>query len=145
MPNINKVNAPEIIAKNAIVYDITNKEFVYAKNADEPVPMASLVKIITAAVFLDLDGQRQKQGDQTKTIQIIKSGAGFNKGDRDLIAGEFWKKENLIRYMLITSSNFAAQSLANSIIDDEFAFSLLMNKRVKDLGFKSFNFKNVTG
>ena len=143
--DINKINAPEIVAKNAVVYDVTDKEFVYAKNADEPVPMASLVKVITAAVFLKLDSARQMQGDQNNTVQIIKKGVGYNQGDRDLINGEFWKKENLIRYMLITSSNFAAQSLSNNIIDDEFAFALLMNKIIKDLGFKSFNFKNVSG
>ena len=145
LPNINKISAPEIVAKNAVVYDITNKEFIYAKNADDPVPMASLVKVITAALFLKLDNARQKQGNQTETVQIVKKSVGYNQGDRDLINGEFWKKENLIRYMLITSSNFAAQSLANSIIDDEFAFALLMNKTVKDLGFKSFNFKNTSG
>ncbi len=145
LPDINKIYAPEIVAKNAVVYDITNKQFIYSKNADEPVPMASLVKVITAAVFLKLDSARQKQGDQTETVQIIKKGPGYNQGDRDLINGEFWKKENLIRYMLITSSNFAAQSLANSIIDDEFAFALLMNKTARDLGFKSFSFKNVSG
>ena len=47
--------------------------------------------------------------------------------------------------MLITSSNIAAESLASSIVDDEFSFSLLMNKTVKDLGYKSFSFKNSSG
>ena len=50
--DINTINAPEIIARNAVVYDVKNKKFIYAKNAEEAVPMASLVKIITSAVFL---------------------------------------------------------------------------------------------
>jgi D-alanyl-D-alanine carboxypeptidase (penicillin-binding protein 5/6) len=145
LPDLNIINAQEIIAKNAAVYDVTNRKFIYAKNADEPVPMASLVKIITAAVFLQLESERSKQGNGLEKIQIIKKGNGYNQGDRELINGEFWKKENLIRYMLITSSNIAAQSLTNSLIDDEFAFALLMNKMVRDLKYKSFSFKNGSG
>ena len=45
----------------------------------------------------------------------------------------------------MTSSNIAIQSITNSIVDDEFAFALLMNKKVRDLGYKSFDFKNVSG
>jgi D-alanyl-D-alanine carboxypeptidase (penicillin-binding protein 5/6) len=145
IPDLNIINAQEIVAKNAAVYDVVNKKFIYAKNADEPVPMASLAKIITASVFLQLDSERSKQGNNVDKIQIIKKGNGYNQGDRELINGEFWKKENLIRYMLITSSNIAAQSLTNSLIDDEFAFALLMNKMVKDLKYKSFSFKNSSG
>lgn len=143
--DLNIIRAQEIVAKNAVVYDVTNKKFIYAKNADEPAPMASLVKIITAAVFLQLDNERSKQGNVLEKIQIIKKGNGYNQGDRELINGEFWKKENLIRYMLMTSSNIAAQSLTNSLVDDEFAFALLMNKMVRDLKYKSFSFKNSSG
>lgn len=145
LPDINVINAPEIIAKNAVVYDITDNQFIYAKNANESVPMASLVKIITATVFLKLNDSRLKQGNLITKIPIIKNNTGYNAGDRDLINGEVWKVENLIRYMLITSSNIAAQSLTNTIVDDEFAFATLMNREVKGLGFNSFNFKNVSG
>jgi len=141
----NRINAPEIVAKNAVVYDIENKKFIYAKNANESVPMASLAKIITAKVFLQLSEMRANQGNPIKAITISKKGDGFNAGDRGLVDGEVWRTENLIRYMLITSSNIAAKSLASSIVDDEFVFSLLMNGSVKDLGFTSFNFKNSSG
>jgi D-alanyl-D-alanine carboxypeptidase (penicillin-binding protein 5/6) len=145
LSDINKINAPEIVAKNAVVYDIENKEFIYAKNANESVPMASLAKIITAKVFLQLSEMRAKQGNPIKAITISKNGDGFNAGDRGLVDGEVWRTENLIRYMLITSSNIAAKSLASSLVDDEFVFSLLMNGYVKDLGFRSFSFKNSSG
>jgi D-alanyl-D-alanine carboxypeptidase (penicillin-binding protein 5/6) len=143
--DINVINSPEIVAKNAVVYDVQNKRFVYAKNAEQIVPMASLVKIITATVFLQLNSGRYKSGNQIQTVQIVKKDKGYNAGDRDLVDGEVWKVENIIRYMLITSSNYAAQSLVGSLIDDDFAFSLLMNKTVKDLGYKSFSFQNSSG
>ena len=143
--DINLINAPEIVAKNAVVYDIANKKFIYAKNGDQPVPMASLVKVMTATVFMQLNNNRQKASNPIETIQIIKKGPTYNQGDRELVDGELWKPENLIRYMLITSSNIAAQSLSNSIVDDEFAFALLMNKEVRDLGYKSFSFINSSG
>ena len=142
---INKINAPDIMAKNATVYDVTNKDFVYSKGGDKSVPMASLVKIITTATFFELNYQKEKTGNKIDIIKIIKKNKGYNQGDRDLVNNEYWKVDNLIRYILMTSSNVGAESLANSITDDEFAFALLMNKKVKDLGFKSFSFKNVSG
>jgi D-alanyl-D-alanine carboxypeptidase (penicillin-binding protein 5/6) len=145
LTDLNKINAPEIVAKNAVVYDVINKEFIYAKSANESVPIASLAKIITASVFLQLNEMRAEHGNPVKTIEVIKDGNGYNAGDRELIDGETWRTENLIRFMLITSSNFAAKSLASSVVDDEFVFSLLMNKFTKDLGFTSFSFKNSSG
>ncbi len=145
MGEINEIYSPEIVAKNAVVYDVQNKRFIYAKNAEQIVPMASLAKIITATVFLQLNSARFKIGNQIQTVQIIKNGPGYNAGDRDLVKGEVWRVENIIRYMLITSSNFAAQSLVGSLIDDDFAFSLLMNKAVRDLGYRSFSFQNSSG
>ena len=109
------------------------------------MPLASLAKIVTATVFLQLNSFRQKAGNPIEKIQISKRNTGYDKGDRDLIDGEVWKTENLIRYMLITSSNFAAESLIKSMIDDEFSFATLMNKTVKDWGFKSFSFANGSG
>jgi D-alanyl-D-alanine carboxypeptidase len=122
LANVNEINAPEIVAKNAVVYDIKNKKFIYAKNANESVPMASLAKIITAKVFLQLSEMRANQGNPIKTITISKKSDGFNAGDRGLVDGEVWRVENLIRYMLITSSNIASKSLAGSVVDDEFVF-----------------------
>lgn len=143
--DLNKINAPEIIAENAVVYDVSNENFIYAKAAEETVPMASLAKIITATVFLQINAIRKTMGNEVNNVIIVKNNKGYNQGDRDLINGEKWRVQNIIRYMLITSSNIAAQSLVKSIIDDEFAFSLLMNKTVKDFGFKSFDFKNSSG
>src|SRR5690348_9122983 len=37
-----------ITAKAAIVYDVAKKEIIYQKNADEPLPLASLTKVMTA-------------------------------------------------------------------------------------------------
>lgn len=145
LADVNKINVPEIFAKNAVIYDVSNKDFIYAKSAEESVAMASLTKIITARLFLELNDERRKQNNLIGNVTITKTGPGENQGDRELINGEVWDTEDLIQYMLITSSNVAAESLSKSMTNDDFAFSLLMDTGVKQAGFKSFSFKNSSG
>lgn len=143
--DINLINAPEIIAKNAVVFDSYDKKFLYAKNAEEITSLASLAKIITADVFINLNELRRERGHEIKEISIIKRNAGYNQGDKNLINGEKWRPENLIRYTLITSSNLATESIVKSVVDDEIVFTLLMKKHTKDMGFKNFTFNNSSG
>ena len=143
--DVNKIYAPDIIAKNAVVYDVSNREFIYSKKGEESVPLASLVKVITAYTFFNINAMRTELDNPIESITIVKKDYGYNKGDYELVNGDKWNSNDLIRYMLITSSNVAAQSIAYSITDDEFVFSLLMNKYVRDLNFRSFKFKNSTG
>jgi D-alanyl-D-alanine carboxypeptidase len=44
---------PEIEAKSALLYDLTTKKVLYAKNPKEKLPMASLTKIMTAVIALE--------------------------------------------------------------------------------------------
>lgn len=147
LKDINLINAPDIVAKNAVVFDSVEQKFLYAKNAEDIVPLASLAKIVTADVFLNLNEFRSRLNNQSEIneITIIKRGVGYNQGDRELVDGEKWRPENLIRYALITSSNFAIESVVKSMVDDEFVFTLLMKKSTKDRGFKKFTFNNSSG
>src|SRR3989344_5732923 len=51
---------PFISAKSALVYDLTSKKVLFAKNSEEKLPMASLTKIMTAIVAIESKRQEMK-------------------------------------------------------------------------------------
>lgn len=131
---------PEITAKSAYVYDPIADKVLYAKDADQIRPIASLNKLMTAAVADTLLSQYKAL---QKPIKINDFWDG-NKADGSLHAGTNWDADDLITYMLVGSSNKAAESIASNMIPRE-SFIVFMNSVAKKIGLKHTTFHNPTG
>src|SRR3989344_68909 len=83
-------------AATALVYDVNAKGGPYAKNIDQPVPLASIAKIMTALVA--------KEALPTATLISIGKEAIHEEGDTGLILNERWRLRDLIDFTLVTSS-----------------------------------------
>ncbi|HWO07230.1 MAG TPA: serine hydrolase [Candidatus Paceibacterota bacterium] len=95
----------EIAARAAYVYDAADGKELYAKNASQQLPLASITKVmlvLAVSEVLPLDG----------TVSI--SQAATIKGGGGLTWGEVWRVRDLIDYTLITSSNTGAEALAEA-------------------------------
>lgn len=125
------LDVADIKAKAVSVYDITDGEFIYGKNENQVLPIASLVKIITSLVAL--------KDKNIKEIEITKEDLN-QYGDDGFYIGEKWQKESLIIYSLIGSSNDAAHALGKDI-----EFIKKMNDYVKEIGLVNTSFLNSTG
>jgi D-alanyl-D-alanine carboxypeptidase len=135
------INWPDIVAQSAYIYDPVGNRYIYEKNADQIHPMASLVKVMTAAVADDFMNMNPKIAE--KTIRI-DSRLEYNQADRLLPNGSVWLPENLIRYMMIGSSNKAADTLSRNIIP-QISFISYMNFKAKQFGLENTTFFNATG
>lgn len=122
-----------ILAKNIIIQNITTDDILYRQNIDRPIPLASLVKIMTALVAREAIPQ--------DTMISISENALHQYGDHGLRAGELWNRDELVHFMLITSSNDAAQAIAESI-ENPIA---TMNSYAQKIGMRQTTFLNVTG
>ncbi len=91
-------------ARAALVYDLNGGRVLFGRSPDEIMPLASLTKLMTALVA------REVLAD-TPTVTISAESI-LREGDSGLTAGEVWATEDLISFMLITSSNDAADALA---------------------------------
>ncbi|HEY1037524.1 MAG TPA: serine hydrolase [Candidatus Paceibacterota bacterium] len=132
---------PAIKASAAIVFDPISNQILYQKNANEEHSMASLVKIMTAATADEFLKMNPKLATQTvKVTSRIEA----NAADRSLIDGSSWYPKDLVNYMLIGSSNKAAESIASNIVPKA-AFVSYMNFMTKELGLTSTRFFNETG
>src|SRR3990167_1210220 len=99
--------AEDLAAKAAVLYDPTTGQILFAKNATEPLALASLTKLMTAQTILAQTSERQ--------IVTITSQNLRPEGDWGLRPGEMWSVEQLLRFGLVASANDAMAAAADAI------------------------------
>ncbi len=133
-----------IDAKAYAVMDTDSGEILISKNPDETKIPASLTKIVTALVVLDLKPKLSKVvsmtlGDQ-KIGQCGNSGVCIKSK-----AGVKFTLDGLFHASLILSANNAANALARSTGLSSSKFAEKMNEKAAALGATSSHFNEPTG
>ncbi len=125
-----------LTAKAAVVYDAKTRHILFAKDADKPLPLASLTKIMTAVTALSLI-------PETTLIPIGRE-ALKQEGDSGFSLNEEWILRDLLRFMLLKSSNDAAYAVAEGSGGHQ-SFIAAMNAHAEKLGLIHTHFENETG
>ncbi len=102
-----KIPPPELEANAALAVDFLNGATLYAKNETKPLPLASLTKIISALVILDL----AKEDEEV----LISPHAIATEGQSTLIAGEHLTVRDLLVMVMRESSNDAMEALVEHV------------------------------
>lgn len=128
---------------NASAYaaiDYNTGQVIMQKNLDKPLSIASLTKIMTAVVSLDL----AKPGEK---ITISNKAASEEPTTIGVVSGQKMTVEELIDASLMTSANDAAQALRDGINQkyDANLFVDAMNEKAKFLGLADTKFTNPQG
>ena len=130
-------------AKSAILMDAETGAVLYAKNAHEALPPASVTKIMTLLLVAEAIADGRITLDQKVTVSANASGMG---GSQIFIKeGEIFTVEELLKSAVIASANDAAVALAELISGSESAFVSRMNERARELSMKNTVFENATG
>ena len=95
-----------LLAESALVYDVLNKKAIFGLRENKELPLASVTKIITAIVALE-DMPRD-------TVVRISREALYEEGDSGLYADEKWNLDDLVKFMLVASSNDAAKAITET-------------------------------
>lgn len=128
-----------ISARSGVLYEPERGEFLFSKNADTPLPMASTTKIMTALVALSaFDNLDEKITVDERAVGIEGSSAYFR-------GGEIFTLYDLLHIMMLRSANDAAAQIAYSVSGDIPTFAELMNKTAGELGLKNTSFTNPSG
>lgn len=132
---------PQITARAAYVLDVTSGDVLYEKAALNPMPLASLTKVMTVLVA-------SRVLDPESDI-VISQDALASEGDAGLVLGEVWRAQDLIDFTLITSANDGARALARASMEhtgeSSDAFVERMNTLASTLGLSQTYFLNETG
>lgn len=130
-------------ARNAILMDATTGAVLMQKDADIPIPPASMSKLMTVAmVFNALASGRLSLDDEfpvsEKAWKMGGSKMFVRVGDRITI-------RNLLRGIIIQSGNDASIVIAEGLAGSEEEFAKRMTERARELGMKNATFRNATG
>ncbi len=138
-----------IQAKALYVYSPSTGEVIYQKNSSTILPLASLTKIMTALVAEQIRNEPVspevanafKMGNP-ETVPISEKALKLD-GDQGLKNGEVWSIDELIKLMLLSSSNDAAAAIRQHLND--YLFVNEMNDLAKRLNLNTLSFTNETG
>ncbi len=123
--------------------DLSSGAVLLEKNADTPLPPASMSKLMTLEIVFDaLKTGRLALGD---TFRTSARAAAMGGSKMFIRSGEVVSIEDLLRGVIVQSGNDAAVALAEAISGTEESFAQLMNQRGKQIGLTNSNFLNATG
>ena len=117
---------PAIYAKSAVVYDTRSGRFLFEKDATLKLPIASLTKIMSAVVILE-------NFELDDIVTVTEESIRVDGEKQDLYLGEKISVRNLLKLMLIESSNDAAYALAGSAKSLGLDFVKSMNIKAAEL------------
>lgn len=134
---------PELAARAYLLLDLTSEQELAARDADAPVPPASLTKLMTA--YLVFDALRIGKLELEQRLPVSEL-AQRQPGSRMFVAaGKRVPVEDLIKGLLVQSGNDAAIALAEGVAGSVERFVQLMNEQAQALGMKATRFANPTG
>lgn len=132
------VPAPSIKAKAGVVYDVKSGRYLFSKNIQEKLPIASLTKILSGIVVAEKLNFKD-------IVTISKEAVRIDGERQDLYLGEKLIVEDLLKIMLIKSSNDAAYALWIHASRNNIDFLKEMNEIAQEAGMLNSHFKDPAG
>jgi len=129
---------PRLYAQAAAVVDCQTRSLLYGRRETEPRPIASLVKLLTALVYLE------SGGDLESEIEITPEDA-HGAGKSVLWKGHSFKAQDVLFTALLSSDNRAARALSRSTPFTQEQFIERMNDRAREIGCRTMNIVEPTG
>ena len=129
--------------KSAILVEANTGTVLYEKNADEPLPPASVTKVMTLLLVMEaIDSGKIGYVD---TVRASANACSMGGSQIYLEENEEMTVEDLLKSVIIASANDAAVALAEHICGSEEAFVDKMNEKAQMLGMKNTHFENTNG
>lgn len=131
---------PDVVSKTKVtlVSDLDNGNDLISYNSNKRWPLASISKLMTAVMAIEEIGK-------DKEVIVSEDALNVEGSYGKLEAGKLYKTEDLMKIMIITSSNHAAVALADFYVFGQKEFVRLMNKKAADLGMIQTVFFDPTG
>jgi len=135
----------ETEASAAYVIDHNTGQVLYARNADLPLPPASMSKLMTLLMAFEAIAEGRLQLDTRLPVSAHAMSFGgstmfLNTQDRPTV-------EELIRGVIVVSGNDAAVALGEALSPDgtEEGFARIATQRARELGMMQTTIRNASG
>ena len=133
----------ETAARSALVLDQNRGTVLLEKDADTPLPPASMSKLMTLfMVFEALEAGRLSLDER---LQVSQNAQRMGGSTMFLDTTDKVRVEDLILGVIVQSGNDACIVLAERLAGTEAAFAQQMTTRARELGMLDSTFANATG
>lgn len=132
-------------AEAAWVYDQTTDTILLSTNADDPMPPASMSKLMTLYMAFEAIADGRLLIDQE--LPVSQHAMDYGGSSMFLRAGERVRVEDLLRGVVVLSGNDASTVLAEGLSPDgtEDGFARMMTQRAQQMGMLNSTFTNANG
>jgi serine-type D-Ala-D-Ala carboxypeptidase (penicillin-binding protein 5/6) len=133
----------ETAAKAAILIDVQSGATLFAKNADERLPPASMSKLMTGLMVFE----RLKNGSLKLDDELPVSEKAWRTGGSKMFVkvGDRVTIDDLLQGIIVQSGNDACVVVAEGLAGSEEAFARQMSERAQELGLTNSHFANSSG
>ena len=138
----------ETKAAHAILLDARTGKVLFEKDADTPIPPASMSKLMTMIMVFE----RLKSGKLTLDQELLISEDAWRRGGASSGGSTMYaelnsrvKLSDLIQGAVVQSANDACIAIAEAIAGNEARFSEMLTERARELGATNATFRNATG
>jgi len=129
---------PDLRAEAAIIYNPATGQVLWEENSQNQRSIASITKIMTAAVFLEDDPDPAR-------VVVIQRADVRRASTTYLRAGYKVSADDLLHLLLIASDNAAARALARISPHGSEGFIVRMNDKAAELGLADTHYADPSG
>jgi serine-type D-Ala-D-Ala carboxypeptidase (penicillin-binding protein 5/6) len=133
----------ETRAREALVVDDGTGMVLFEKDADKPIPPASMSKLMT--LYLLFEALRDGRVTPETTFTVSPKAQAMGGSRMFVEAGTTVPVEALIHGIVVQSGNDACVVVAEGLAGSEATFAEQMTKRARELGMTGSNFRNSSG
>ncbi|HYQ60554.1 MAG TPA: D-alanyl-D-alanine carboxypeptidase family protein [Desulfatiglandales bacterium] len=132
-----------VAVRAAVLMDAQSGELLYAQDANEHIPPASLTKVLT--LFLTFDAIQHGRADLDDIVPVSKKACRTRGSKMFLKAGDLVPLEDLIKGIAVDSGNDASVAVAEYLEGSERRFVAKMNEKLRALGIQHTRIETVHG
>ncbi len=133
----------QLHAKASYMMDWASGTEIYAQNATQRLPIASMCKIMTLVLCFDAIDAGNLSLDEM--ITVSEHAASMGGSQVFLEANAKYPTRDLIKSIIVCSANDSCVAMAERIAGSDTLFTDKMNARAKELGAENTLFANCTG
>lgn len=133
---VSQAAPPQIADEASLVADLSTGDVFLSANADRRWPLASITKLMTASIVVDNIDPAQK-------ITVPATAVAVDPSQTILSAGDTYTAADLLKILLLPSSNVAAESFANFY--GRTRFLAAMNARAASWGMADTHYDDPSG
>ena len=140
-----QANAFDTSARGAYVFDMTTGTVLLSKNADTPLPPASMSKLMT--LYVAFEAVRDGRLSLDERLPVSRHAMSYGGSTMFLDTTDRVRVEDLLRGIIVLSGNDACAVIAEALSPDgtEAGFARYMTQRAQAMGMTNSVFRNASG